>query len=341
MKPSVFLGAAVLACGSLVLGRPLSKIREKRDLDLGFLSTPTPQYTYPNDQVPSFPDTSNYQLPSFSGTSNYQLPSFPGTPIAFASPASPDSPSSESSPGSPNTPPQNTFSTDTQPDTYFKTAYLPSLAPQPATNLDTTDPPDPVVNPTSLLGNQEEVVGTTPSLPESPTSPPQDDPADTRIPGDLHSRLGSLSIGKYVYCIYSLSADGTHLESMGCEPEAGDLKKKYDQVRPGYILYRHGDTLFSITNYNHLCEKPKSDGSWNRGPGIFSGKPGSCELATALDNVDQFRTPWKLMVSQVFPASGAQVKVVYITDSELERTGQEYNIPEFKEFKNPFSRAIT
>lgn len=201
--------------------------------------------------------------------------------------------------------------------------------------MDTTGPFGSVAPPTSPPGNQEELIDQT--FAESPSSSPEPVPAEPTIPGDLHSRLEHLKIGKYTYCIYALSADSKRLESKGCEPEPGNLKHDTDQVGPDYILYHRGNTLYSITNYSHLCNKKFSDGTW----ATWSTWNKACDLGTAVDNISQFETEWKLRVSEVFPASDLDNPVVQVVDSDLEKIGKEYNILDFQKFTNPVLRQVT
>lgn len=307
MRLSVLSGAALLACGFLVSGRPLSTRQVFGSLPSGSDALRLPKFFDPGS-------------PLAPGTS-------PPDPVAVA--AVPDSNSNFdilTSPGLQNLlgTPSGGSSNPITPNTDFKTAFFPILHPQQVTQPDTPNQP-PVDSPDYLSDPSTYVDSSIPgSLDSQSTNLDLLAAAVPQHPPIITALLSQLKKGQLEYCIFFFSGD--QLLYL-CSTKTGELKTDMAKHGSGITIYRKpwgdGVIFFEITDTLHTCQiqtQSGTDSTWIDDP--------NC-------NKDSHLTTFGVLTNQLEDAfkgvSGPNDKYQRVSYQNMGATGRQYNIPDFME----------
>lgn len=272
--------AALLACGFLVFGRPLSTQREKRD----WMPT-TPAYNIASAGFS--PDTTTYSPGALLSEDNLRY--LTGMDVNFNLASSSPVGSSTST----------ALQKDFQPNTGLDIA----LSSQEALN---TSPISPDVESEGLT-----TFGTFPS-PDTQPDPPVDTKTVSNTeapimlainghstktlayPENFEEDLRSIEEYRFVYCIYQLSLDNTRLVLQDCEesPDWGVFSQAFDRSTRGFAVYRlKDDSIDSIMKVSNRCRTA------SYGPDRFTLLSCGKEEVT---NLKKF-TDWEYSLQDVFP----------------------------------------
>lgn len=252
----VFSTAALLACGLLVLGGPLSTRREKRDSSKDALSLYSNRLT----TLPTLSDTSTFGKGApDSPASPQNAPEVALLPIQFdddkyaelaatftsgadvpytpVPPLAPEDSTNQKAPAN-----QNEFGEDT---------YA-ALAPAFTPSIDTISP--------GVFGD----------TPISYIQPKFGSSVETAfgLPNSLAADLKQIAGGSYSYCIWELDYNRLQLvpNQDKCGANWADFVKAFDDSGPGFALYRKdASTALSLMNAVHECGVRDTHNSWIKG----------------------------------------------------------------------------
>lgn len=288
-------GVALLACGLLVFGRPLS--------------------TRQNLGAPLTLSTDIFSAP-------FSLASSPGTSSAFGLTFG------EDAPGAP-------LSNQNAPVSLLSGQYAPVSPPSSLDASDKVweNSQHEAFPDMDFLGSNPNVEGPTPdSFPASQNiiedsgdkSPLVDNLLLSQnispLPSNFEQIMTELRFDKLLYCIFELAQDQSSLKARKCQSSGGKFKEDISRSSIGYILFQHDGKLFSIENLFHLCAQWDRDGNWSPQP--------NCESQVEQQRLEALFAPWRAGIdgSAVYSPSS----VVYTNLDGLNDLAGKYNIPDFK-----------
>ncbi|MCJ1464778.1 hypothetical protein MMC07_003391 [Pseudocyphellaria aurata] len=267
MGPLVFSTAALLACGSLVLGGPFNIRREKRD-------TNQDAFSFYSDWPTTLPLVAT--LPTLSDTSTF-------------GPGKPDSPvSSQGAPEIALLPIRFGDNKDAElAATSTSGAYVPDTPVPPAVSEDSTNQKDPANQngfgedthaklasalTLNTVTNSPDVFGVTP-ITSSQSSIGSSYETAFALPNSLAADLDQIASGAYRYCIWELNYERRNLvrNNNKCGAKWSDFVKAFDDSGPGFALYRKDannrkdpKTVLSLMNVVHECGVLDANNNWTK-----------------------------------------------------------------------------